>query len=251
MPYPSQNFLTILVVMLISGGVAFFDAIDSNLTVFVFVAAGWVASVCIHEYGHAVTAKMGGDYTVAHKGYLELDPAHFMEPIGSIVFPLLMLAVGGIGLPGGAIFVRSDLLRGTKWRVIVSLAGPFASLCVLFVLAVPFALGLDRIGGGQLFWGALAMLAYLQATAIVFNLLPIPGFDGYGVIEPFLPVHVRVAADRFRPITAIVLLVLLFTVPPVSMAIFRAAITLTSIFQVELYWIGDGLMRFRFWRAYM
>jgi Zn-dependent protease len=251
MPYPSQNFLTILVIMLVSGVVAFFNLIDSNLTVFVFVAAGWVASVCIHEYGHAVTAKLGGDYTIGHKGYLELDPAHFMEPVGSILFPLLMLALGGIGLPGGMIFVRYDLLRGTKWRVIVSLAGPFASLCVMTVLALPFAMGLDRLGGGQLFWGAVAMLAYLQATAVVFNLLPIPGFDGYGVIEPFLPVHVRVAADRFRPITFLVLLVLLFTIPAFASAIFRVAIALTDFFHVEIYWIAEGLQRFKFWRAYM
>ncbi len=251
MPIPSQNFLTILVVMLVSGGVAFFRLIDSNLTVFVFVAAGWVASVAIHELGHALAAKSGGDYTIAEKGYLELDPAHYMEPIGSIVFPLLMLAVGGIGLPGGAIFVRTDLLRGAKWRIIVALAGPLASLCLLILLGLPFALGLDRIGGDQLFWGALAMLAYLQATAIVFNLLPIPGFDGYGVIEPFLPVNVRIAADRMRPITALVVLMLIFTVPAVSMAIFRAALALTDISQIEHFWIGEGISRFRFWRAFM
>ena len=98
MPLPSHNFLTILFIMAVSGGVAFFNVIDSNLTVFVFVAAGWVASVCIHEFGHAYAAKRGGDYSIDQKGYLELDPAHFMEPVGSILFPLLMLALGGIGM---------------------------------------------------------------------------------------------------------------------------------------------------------
>jgi Zn-dependent protease len=251
LPYPSQNFLTVLVIMAVSGGVAFFGAIDSNLTVFVFVAAGWVASVCIHEYGHALAAKFGGDYTIAHKGYLELDPAHFMEPIGSIVFPLLMLALGGIGLPGGAIFVQTEHLRGIKWRIIVALAGPFASFCVMLLIALPFAFGIDRIAGGELFWGAMAMLAYLQATAVVFNLLPIPGFDGYGVVEPFLPLNVRLAADRFRPITALIVLMLLFTIPAFGYFIFSSAIAMTDLVRVDQYWIGDGLMRFKFWRAYM
>lgn len=250
-PLPSQNFLTILFVMAVSGGVAFFNAIDSNLTVFVFVAAGWVASVCVHEFGHAYAAKRGGDYSIDQKGYLELDPAHFMEPVGSILFPLMMLALGGIGLPGGAIFVRTELLRTRAWRVIVALAGPFASLCLLILLGLPFVFGIDRFTGGQLFWSALAMLAYLQATAIVFNLLPIPGFDGWNAIEPFLPVNVRIAADRFRPITSLVVLVLIFTVPAVSLVIFRTAALLTTAVHVDLYWVADGVNRFRFWRAFM
>lgn len=251
MPLPSQNFLTILFIMAVSGGVAFFNVIDSNLTVFVFVAAGWVASVCIHEFGHAYAAKRGGDYSIDQKGYLELDPAHFMEPVGSILFPLLMLALGGIGLPGGAIFVRTELLRSKTWQTIVALAGPFASLCVLILLGIPFMFGLDRMIGGPLFWGALAMLAYLQATAIVFNLIPIPGFDGWNAIEPYLPINVRIAADRFRPITAILVLVLIFTVPAVSMVIFRAAAFLTTAAHVDLFWVIEGLNRFRFWRAFM
>ncbi|MFX8473987.1 site-2 protease family protein, partial [Acinetobacter baumannii] len=72
------------------------------------------------------------------------------------------------------------------------------------------------------------MLAYLQATAIVFNLIPIPGFDGWNAIEPYLPVTIRIAADRFRPITAVLVLVLIFSVPAVSMIIFRAAAFLTT-----------------------
>ena len=65
----------------------------------------WVFSVCIHEWGHAFVAYHGGDYTVKDKGYLTLNPIHYTHPVTSILLPALFMMMGGIGLPGGAVYI--------------------------------------------------------------------------------------------------------------------------------------------------
>src|SRR5215469_9621500 len=74
--------------------------------VFPFVLAGWLVSLCLHEYGHAIMAYRYGDFSVAGRGYLTLNPLRYTDPQFSIIFPLLILALGGIGLPGGAVYLN-------------------------------------------------------------------------------------------------------------------------------------------------
>ena len=73
------------------------------MEVFLLVTAAWVFSVCLHEFGHALVAFYGGDYTVKEKGYLTLNPIHYTHPVYSLVMPLVFLVLGGMGLPGGAV----------------------------------------------------------------------------------------------------------------------------------------------------
>ena len=75
--------------------------------VFIFVIAGWMVSLCLHEFGHAFTAWRFGDHDVAVRGYLTLNPFKYSNPMLSMVLPLLFIALGGIGLPGGAVWVRT------------------------------------------------------------------------------------------------------------------------------------------------
>ena len=82
-----------------------------NIECFVIVTVLWVFSVCLHEFGHALVAYRGGDYTVREKGYLTMNPLHYTDPLFSILMPLLFLAMGGIGLPGGAVYIERQLLR--------------------------------------------------------------------------------------------------------------------------------------------
>ena len=56
--------------------------------VFVFVIAGWVVSLCLHEFGHAFTAWKFGDRDIALRGYLDLDPRRYSHPVLSIVLPI-------------------------------------------------------------------------------------------------------------------------------------------------------------------
>ncbi|MET0295018.1 MAG: site-2 protease family protein [Phenylobacterium sp.] len=219
-----------------------------RILTFLFVVAGWVLALIAHEFGHAYIAWKAGDHTVATKGYLTLDPLKYADLGASLVIPLVALALGGIGFPGGAVYLREDLMRSRLWRSAASLAGPAGTLVtfVLLALAVRLALGWAGLDGLALVSG-LSFLAFLQATALILNLLPVPGLDGYGVIRPFLPKAVRVRLRRWEGLAMIVLFAALFLIPGGAAALVQAAIALTVAAGVPHEAVVAGLDAFRFW----
>ena len=94
------------------------------MSCFLIVVVIWVFSVCLHEYGHAWVAYRGGDHTVEEKGYLSMNPIRYADPVTSFILPMVFMMVGGIGLPGGAVYINRHLLRSRNWETGVSLAGP-------------------------------------------------------------------------------------------------------------------------------
>src|SRR6478672_5880674 len=145
--------------------------------VFTFVIAGFLVSLCLHEFAHAYTAWRFGDRDVEARGYLTLNPLKFSHPLLSLGLPVLFIALGGIGLPGGAVYVRTSWMT-PRQRTTVRLAGPFANVVLATLLLVLTRLlwDVDHL----VFWSGVAFLAFLQVTAVILNMLPIPGLDGYG-----------------------------------------------------------------------
>src|SRR3954465_3801689 len=88
------------------------------------VFIGWILSVVLHEFAHGVVAYWGGDYTIRERGGLTLNPLQYVDPVGSLLLPIVFLILGGIPLPGGVTYVRTDLLRSRAWSAMMSLAGP-------------------------------------------------------------------------------------------------------------------------------
>src|SRR5262249_60351399 len=142
-------------------------------------------SVALHEFADAATAYLGGDHSDSTRSYLTFNPLNYINPVLSIVLPLLFIFLGGIGLPGGAVYLRRDLVRSRAWQSAISLAGPLMNvLCVaIIVLAFRFPFVQQHV----FLASALAVLALLEVYAVVLNLLPIPPLDGFGVVAPFLP----------------------------------------------------------------
>ncbi len=210
---PSPVFLAIVAATAAGAVMAWLAAADNNRPlayagVFIFVIAGWVVSLCLHEFGHAFTAWRFGDHDIAIRGYLTLNPLKYSNPVLSIALPLVFIALGGIGLPGGAVYVRTSFMTKTQ-RTLVSLAGPFANLVLAVVL-----LGAARIFYDEthlVFWAGVAFLGFLQVTALLLNLLPVPGLDGYGALEPHLGADTQRALDNFKPWGFFILLILLLT----------------------------------------
>ena len=213
---------------------------------FIFVMLGWVLAVGVHEFGHAWVAWLGGDHTVRDKGYLTFDPRKYADLHTTLIWPLIALALGGIGFPGGAVWLREDLMRGPLWRSAASLAGPAGSFLVLLLLALPLAF-LPVAPGYETLAAAVAFLAFLQATAVVLNLLPVPGFDGFGVLRPFLPVGVRIAAARIEPVAPLIVLAILLLLPGASTLLFGLAVSLARAAGLPTDLIFQGLSDFRFW----
>src|SRR5262245_37361926 len=112
-----------------------------NLECFVIVSILWVFSLSLHEFGHAWVAYRGGDHTVAEKGYLTMNPFRYLPPVQSLLLPLLFVILGGIGLPGGAVYINRELLRSRAWDTAVSLAGPAMDLLLIVIIGMAFKLG--------------------------------------------------------------------------------------------------------------
>lgn len=242
----SRNFTLLFTSWLLSGSaLVAFDNPPAALT-FVFVILGWMVALVVHEFSHAFVAWKAGDHTIATKGYLSLDPLRYADVGTSIVFPVIVLMLGGLALPGGAVYLREDLMRSPAWRSASSLAGPLGTLAVLIVLAIVLAFGRSSGWQGPL-WPAVAVLALFQAMAFVFNLLPVPGLDGYGVIRPFLPDNVRRAVEPAERWAIFVLVGVLFFVPGAADPLFGAAFSLTELVGINGRLIIDGFDTFRFW----
>lgn len=208
------------------------------------VLGGWAVSLCLHEFGHAYTALRGGDHSVRTKGYLTLDIRRYTDPVLSIVLPLVLLLIGGLPLPGGAVWIDQQALRSRARRSAVSLAGPLANLAIGIVLtiavaAVPMADGLR--------WG-LSWLALVQVLAFVLNMLPVPGLDGFGVIEPYLPYEARRVAALVRPWAPLALFAVLISLPALARPLFDVSYELFVLIGGDRFAAADGLDRFMFWR---
>ncbi len=190
---------------------------NPKMFMFAFIIGGWLVSLCQHEFGHAVTAFWGGDESVEHKGYLTLNPLKYTHPIISVVIPLVMLLMGGIAFPGGAVYINIHALRKPRYRSLVSAAGPLANLLCLLLLALPFGkLPFYIFSRAPFeFLSAIGLLALLQMVALFINLLPIPGLDGFGILEPFLP-HELEFTRSLQPFGFLIVFLLLWTDSPIS-----------------------------------
>ena len=142
-------------------------------------------SICVHEYAHARVALKLGDDTAAWMGHLSLNPLVQMG-VPSIVVLLLF------GIAWGAVPVNSRNLRGRGADAMVSAAGPLSNLllCVLF--------GGLAVAAAFTPWHAIGSFLTLACVAngvlCLFNLLPIPMFDGWSILRLWVP-----ALDRLPP----------------------------------------------------
>jgi Zn-dependent protease len=248
---PSPVFLAAVAITAL-GGVLAWVAADTvrplaYVGVFIFVIAGWLVSLSLHEFGHAYTAWRFGDRDVEMRGYLTLNPLKYSHPLLSLGLPVLFIALGGIGLPGGAVYLRTSWMTARQ-KTLVSLAGPAANL----VLAV-LLLGLTRAlydTSHSVFWSAVAFLGFLQVTALVLNLLPIPALDGYGALEPHLRPDTQRALQPVKQWGFFILLILLLA-PALNQWFFGFVYSIFDLSGVPSAMVSIGGQLTRFWSAWL
>lgn len=242
----SPVFLTIIALTIVAGLSAWFEWFAAGPSVFFFVTGGWVISLCLHEFGHAAVAYWAGDDTVVEKGYLTLDPFKYTHSMLSIIIPLVIVMMGGIGLPGGAVYINRALIRHRYQHSMVSAAGPFATACVALALAIPFWFAAP-ITDHIVFWSAMGMLATLQITALFFNLIPLPGLDGFGILAPYLPEDILRVAYSFGNFSFILIFALFFYVQPFQAWFFGNVFQITTLLGIDPAFFFYGYQLFRFW----
>lgn len=212
---------------------------------FTIVFFGWIFSLCLHEFSHALVAYFGGDHTVREKGYLTFNPLKYTHPLFSIILPLIFLLLGGIGLPGGAVYIERWRIRNRFWLSAMSLAGPAANLLVALILGIILRYGPVTASGP---WPGLSFLLVLQISAVLFNLIPLPPFDGYNALEPFLTPVIRDQVDRMRGATMWIIFLLFWYVPFLSRGFWTVVSNISLNLGANPILISEGLRRFFFWK---
>ncbi|HZS45971.1 MAG TPA: site-2 protease family protein [Blastocatellia bacterium] len=212
---------------------------------FIVVLIGWIFSLCIHEFSHAIVAYWGGDTSVKDKGYLSLNPIKYAHPLYSFALPLLFLFMGGIGLPGGAVYVDRSRLKNNIWNSAVSLAGPASNAILAIIIGI--LLQFDAISSSPA-GVALAFLGWLQVSSVVLNLLPVPPLDGFGAIAPFLPDVVLDATAQYGSNGVLLIMLLLWYSEGAARMFWGVVDTLSSTIGISVNMAMTGLELFQFWK---
>lgn len=162
---------------------------------FLFFVLIFLFSVVIHEVSHGVVANALGDPTARLFGRLTLNPLKHLEPFGSIILPALFFIFGRM-FGGGMIFgyakpvpINPYNLRDQKWGVArVAVAGPGAN----FLIAVIFGTSMRFLPlASNIYFDGLylifSQIVWINVLLGIFNLIPIPPFDGSRILFAFLP----------------------------------------------------------------
>ncbi len=161
-----------------------------------------VIAIVFHEVAHGLVARQFGDPTAERFGRLSFNPVKHVDPVGTLILPML-LAVANAPIFGWAkpVPVRADRMRNPRRdMIIVALAGPGMNLLLAIVATAILAAGLALGGGDPMSPGGFIASNAINFLLIniflaVFNLIPLPPFDGGHVVEGLLP---RPLAARFH-----------------------------------------------------
>ncbi len=190
---------------------------DTIALVLVLVPA-LVIAIVFHEVAHGYAARLLGDPTASERGRLTLNPIAHVDPVGTLLVP------GALALFGGPVFGWAKPVPVNKWRLTnprfgmmaVAAAGPASNFvlatlgAVLLGLVLPAGAGERDIGGaslvvnlmGEPLWLATGLFYFILVNLFlgIFNLLPIPPFDGSHIVGGLLPARMRAGWEKLQGI---------------------------------------------------
>lgn len=187
----------------------------------------WVLAILVtltwHEYAHALVALAFGDHTASDNNRLTLNPLAHIDPLG---FFMLLLVGFGWAKP---VPINYYNLRNRRWGpAIVALAGPLANFAALVAVVLILQWLWPALGGSNLLTNFLYLLALVNASLFIFNLIPIPPLDGSKVLMAFIPDKFANFKDNFEAYGPYLLLGLLI---------------LDNLFNLGIFsWVFDKMM---------
>lgn len=189
----------------------------------VFEIAVWlvplVIAIVFHEVAHGLVARRLGDPTAESKGRLSLNPIKHIDPFGTVILPML-LALSHAPMFGWAKPVPVNYSRLNSPRrdmVLVALAGPGMNLILALVGTAILAATVEAKTGVGAFIAANALnFVLINIFLAIFNLLPVPPFDGGHVVEGLLPPGPAQSFRKLGRYSLLVLVLLLLVLPTLS-----------------------------------
>jgi Zn-dependent protease len=167
-------------------------------------------SVIVHEVAHGYVALLNGDPTAKMLGRITMNPAPHIDPVGTIILPLLLLITHAGILFGWAKPVPVNPLnyRNYRWgEFAVSAAGPVSNLVLAVLFSVVVRSGLNNPGLMQMAYFGVSINIFLA----LFNLIPIPPLDGSHILALFLPRELGRLYAYLEPVGFILILILFYT----------------------------------------
>jgi Zn-dependent protease len=193
----------------------------------IYTIAVWIVPLVIaivfHEVSHGLVARRLGDPTAAERGRLSFNPFRHIDPFGTVILPLL-LAISHAPVFGWAKPVPVNYARLRHPRrdmVLVALAGPGMNLLLAVAGTILLAATVSLSGGANQGIPALIAANALNFVLIniflaVFNLLPVPPFDGGHVVEGLLPPPLAAGFRKIGRFSLLVFVMLLLVLPAIS-----------------------------------
>ena len=186
-----------------------------------------VFAIVFHEVAHGWAARALGDPTAHERRRLSLNPLRHIDPVGTIVLPAILSLINApvFGWAKPVPVNKYRLANPRSGMMLVAAAGPLTNLVLAGLGAV--ALGLLARGAGVSFPGGFSGTARFAAANInnfiliniflaLFNLLPVPPFDGSHIVEGILPARAARAYERLRPFGLPLMFLLLLVLPMIA-----------------------------------
>ncbi len=201
-------------------------AMTDTLALILVLAPALVMAIVFHEVAHGYAARLLGDPTASERGRLTLNPIAHVDPVGTLLVP------GTLALLGGPMFGWAKPVPVNKWRLnnprfgmmAVAAAGPASNFllalvgAVLYGLVLPDGATFSDDGStalvlnalGKPLWLGTGLFYFILANLFlgIFNLLPIPPFDGSHILGGVLPASMRAVWERLQGIGMALILVL-------------------------------------------
>ena len=218
-----------------------------NIQTLLIDVVALIIGIVIHESAHALAAYVLGDKTARSRGRVSLNPLAHIDPFGTVLLPLLMLAAGGpvFAFAKPVPVYLNNLKHPKRDELLVALAGPLSNVLLALAGALIGYVLLPLLAGQAAMSLLYCLFSFFMTFIVVnlslafFNLIPLPPLDGSSILVPFLKGKALREYYRIQQYAMPILLVILYLLPTVL-----HIDIIGMYFDITVYPLAQGLTSF-------